>query len=98
MGAKNKRKKPPSIVDAEITDDGMLVIELNQAIPLGNSKKIILPADTLMGLAEEYASMPPAADTEYPGVPVLEYWDVFSEDEEEGEGDADDQDTPPEEN
>lgn len=96
MGSANKRKKPPLIVDAEITEDGMLVVELNVALPLGNSKKIILPADTLVGLAEEHASIPPAADTDYPGVPVLAYEDVFKDDEEPdtGEDDTEGEDDP----
>lgn len=89
MGAKDKRKKPPQIVDAEILGDGAILIEMNIAFPLGNSKKIILPADTLAGLIEEHASMPPASDTDFPGVPILEYWDVFEDPE-----DTEDPDSP----
>lgn len=89
MGSSNKRHKVPKIVDAEVLEDGMICIEMNLALPLGNSKKILLPAETLYALAEEHASIPPAADTDFPGVPVLAYEDVFSDDEEPDTGEDD---------
>lgn len=96
MGAQNKRKKLPKILDAELTEDGMIVIEMNVAFPMGNSKKIILPPETLLALGETYASMPAAADTDYPGVPVIQERDVFQDEgedpdtgEEEDEKDED---------
>lgn len=92
MGAKDKRKKPPTIVDAEITDDGCIIITMNQAFKMGNSKKIMLPPETLFSLGEEYASMPPASETDYPGVPVIEEADVFSEAaEDEAQGEEEDE-------
>lgn len=95
MGAKNKRQKPIKILDAEITADGCVIVELNVALKMGNSKKLMLPPETVFALGEECASMPPAADTDYPGVPVVEETDIWedepdgAEEEEDGEGEED---------
>lgn len=88
MGAKDKRQKLPKIVDAELTEDGMLLIEMNIAFKMGNSKKILLPPETLLALGETYASMPPATDTDYPGIPILEETDIFDEDEDPDQGET----------
>ena len=81
MAKEEKRRKELRVVDAEITDDGCIIIEMNDKFKMGNSKKILFPPETIFALGEEYASMPPAKDTDYPGVPVVEEEDVFSDDD-----------------
>lgn len=83
MGSKGKRKKELKVKNAEITEDGCLIIEMNDKFKMGNTNKILFPPETIFSLGEEYASMPPPNTTDYPGIPVVEEEDVFSDDEEE---------------
>lgn len=88
MGAKDKRKKDPIVKDAEITADGLLIVTMNVKFKMGNTDKIILPPETIYALGEEYGSMPPASETDYPGTPVVEVESVFADEgEEPDEGD-----------
>lgn len=74
--------KAPKIKDAEITEDGCLVITFNAASKVyPHTPKAIFTPDVLLGLVEEYAEIPPAQETDYPGIPIVTEEAVFDVEE-----------------
>lgn len=89
MGAK-KDEKPAKVKDAEITDDGCIVIDLGVKL-YPHTTKVLFTPDVLLELAKDYGEIPPSDFNDFPGVPVVDFEAVY-EDDEEGDGDGDGKD------
>lgn len=77
-------KRPPKVADAEITEDGSIVVKFNGKLrPYPHTDTAIFTPELLLALVEEYSEIPPAGDTDYPGVPIVDHDGVF-----EGDGEA----------
>ncbi|MGI0149205.1 MAG: hypothetical protein ACREDF_06710 [Thermoplasmata archaeon] len=74
-----KRKKLPKIVDAAITEDGCLLVELNLKVYSHTSKALFTP-EAILALIEEYAEIPPKEFNDFPGVPVVDAEFIFDDD------------------
>jgi hypothetical protein len=83
--AEKERKpwpKPPEVKNAEITDDGAIIVEFNMKLYPHTSRCIFTP-ELLYGLAEECGNIPPKEETDFPGIPIVTEEDLEPEDEED---------------
>lgn len=71
--------KPVKVINAEITDDGALIVEFNQAVAFPSTRKIIFMPDALELVADECAEIPPRESNDFPGVPVVRAEDIDEE-------------------
>lgn len=79
--------KSPRVVDAEITEDGYIVIEFNSASKVyPHTSKAVFSPEVLIWLVEKYGEIPPAEDTEYPGLPMVDESILSEMMEEDGDG------------
>ena len=85
MPKERKLTKEPKVMGAEITDDGCIIIEFNTKL-YPHTAKCIFPPEVLLGLAEDYGSIPPKDDTDFPGVPIVTEEAMLEEDGEEEDG------------
>lgn len=83
-----KRKEPvePKVLDAEILSDGAIVVDFNHKFLPKCGRAIFMP-EVLYELAKRYGEIPRPDETDFPGVPVLEWDAVFPDDDDEDEGD-----------
>jgi len=73
--------------DAEITEDGCLVVEFNIRIEgFLHTKRAVLTPELLYACAME-GEIPPKEETEYPGIPHVDLENVFDVDDDDDEGD-----------
>jgi hypothetical protein len=82
-----KEEKEPKVKDAEITEDGCIVIDLGVKL-YPHTTKVLFTPDVLLRLAKDYGDIPPQDSNDFPGIPVVDLDGVYDEDDEEGEGDA----------
>lgn len=75
--AARERRKDPKVNDATITEDGCIVVTMNQRI-FQHTADILFTPDVLMALAEDYGVIPPKDYNDYPGVPVVDTDAVFA--------------------
>ena len=81
------------VKDAEITEDGLIVLEFNESLnPTFNSKKVLFAPEVLIALAMKYGVIPPREETDFPGIPFVGGENVdlgpdSNEDEEDEDGD-----------
>lgn len=85
MGRKDE--KPPVVRNAEITDDGCLIVEFDRKLTPGfhHTTKAIFEPEVLFGLTQDFGMIPPAAETDFPGLPIVTEEAMISAEEEEGE-------------
>jgi hypothetical protein len=83
MPKERKLTKPPEVRNAEITDDGCLIVEFNIKLYPHTAKCVFTP-EVLYGLAEDFGSIPPKEETDFPGIPIVTEESMMEED---GEGD-----------
>lgn len=85
---------PVKVKDAEITEDGLIIIEFNEKLtPSFVTNKAVFAPEVLIALAIRYGEIPPREETDYPGIPLvapdkidLEHInEADDDDEEEGE-------------
>lgn len=78
------------VKDAEVTEDGLIMIEFNESLnPAFISKKAVFAPEVLMALAMRYGVIPPKEETDYPGLPFVGGENVDLGDEEDEDGDVD---------
>ena len=70
----------PRVTDAEITEDGSLVVKFDRYVSKGK-KKVLFMAEALFALAEEYGEIETEGD--FAGLPCVTEESIF--DEEDGE-------------
>jgi len=78
VGASNKRVKPPKVNDAEITEDGCLIVDMNCKVYPHTSQAVFTP-ELVLRLIQEYGDIPPSDYNDYPGVPIVTEESVFAE-------------------
>ena len=83
-----KEPKEPKVLDATITSDGCVIVQMNQKI-YPHTKDILFTPQVLIDLAETYGIIMPRDNNDFPGVPVVDSDAVFAEDpnDKSGEGD-----------
>jgi len=60
------------VKDAEVTEDGLIMIEFNESLnPAFISKKAVFAPEVLMALVMKYGVIPPKEETDYPGLPFV---------------------------
>jgi hypothetical protein len=73
--------KQIKILDAEITEDGCIKVSFNSAGKVyPHTADAIFTPEALLSLIEEYGDIPPAGDTDYPGVPIVDEDMIFDGD------------------
>lgn len=87
MPRDRKLTKLPEVRNAEITDDGCLIVEFNIKLYPHTAKCVFTP-EVLYGLAEDFGSIPPKEETDFPGIPIVTE-DAMMEDGDEGGGEKD---------
>ncbi len=71
-----KRAKPPKVKDVEILDDGCIIVDIGiQLFP--QMTKVLITPEAILALAEEYANIPPFNTNDFPGIPMMDYEDIF---------------------
>ncbi len=75
-------EKLPKIVDATILSDGVIQIDMNVKMAPFTTKSCLLTPEALLSLVREYGAIPPAAETEIPGIPILEEEAIFEDEDE----------------
>ncbi len=78
-------EKDPKINDAEITEDGHLLVTFNQACGFPSTRRILLEAEALFAIGEEYGNLMPEGYNDFPGVPVVSHDSVFEDDGDDNE-------------
>lgn len=75
----------PKVRECEITEDGFLVVEFDRKIEPGfnHTKRAVFDPEALYALVCAYGEIPPAEETEFAGIPHVEYEDVFPDDDED---------------
>jgi hypothetical protein len=72
------------VKDAEIGEDGCIMIEFNETLnPAFISKKAVFAPEVLIALAIKYGVIPPREETDYPGLPFVGGENVHLEDDED---------------
>lgn len=76
------------VKDAEITEDGLIVITFNEDLnPTFSTKTAVFAPESLIALAMKYGVIPPREETDYPGIPFVGPEEIhlenFDEDDEE---------------
>jgi hypothetical protein len=64
------RDKELKITDAEITEDGSIVVTFNAKTGAVEKRAVFTP-EALFALVKEYGDIPPKESTDYPGVPMV---------------------------
>jgi hypothetical protein len=75
----------PKITDAEITEDGAILIKFDR-FPMKSKKKVLFYPEALFALAQEYAEI--ETDGDFAGYPAV-YEEAIFPDEEESENPLD---------
>jgi hypothetical protein len=70
----------PRVTDAEITEDGALVVKFDRYVVKGKKKAVFMP-EALFALVEEYGEIETEGD--FAGLPCVSEESVFDEEEEE---------------
>jgi hypothetical protein len=83
--------KRPTIVDAEVTDDGQIIVEFNRAFRT-DSRKCVFTAEALIALAEDHSRFPDPSETDFPEIPIVDEQDIFESDGDDGEADEEEGD------
>jgi hypothetical protein len=74
------------VKDAEVTEDGLIMIEFNESLnPAFISKKAVFAPEVLMALAMKYGVIPPKEETDYPGLPFVGGENIHLGDDDEDE-------------
>jgi hypothetical protein len=82
--------KRPTIVEAEITDDGQIIVEFNKAFRT-DTRRCTFTADALIALAEEHSRFADSSETDFPEIPIVDVEDLFEvedDDDDDDDGDA----------
>ena len=77
--------KPPKVMDAEISADGLLMVQFNQQVKPFTGKKAVFTPEALLRIIEEYGEIPDSEDLEdkdYAGMPHVDEADVFDDEKE----------------
>jgi hypothetical protein len=74
-------EKPPKVKDAEITEDGCIVIDLGVKL-YPHTTKVLFTPDVLLALAKDYGDIPPQDSNDFPGIPVVDVDGVYDDEEE----------------
>lgn len=89
--SKEPRLKNPKVKDATITEDGSILIEFNEKI-YPHTKSAIFTPQALLALVSEYGEIPPVGTNDFDGIPMVDYEDVFDDDDSpERNGEADEE-------
>jgi hypothetical protein len=75
----------PKITNAEITDDGAIIVKFDRNVVKGKKKAVFLP-ETLFDLAQEYGEIETEGD--FAGLPFVYSESILAADEDGGEGEA----------
>lgn len=72
----------PRVTDAEITEDGALVVKFDRYVVKGKKRAVFMP-EALFALVEEYGEIETEGD--FAGLPHVSEESIFDEEEEDGE-------------
>ncbi len=75
-----------TVADAEITDDGALIVHFNQAFK-PNTRRCVFTPEALFEIARDCSFWPGDDMTDIKGIPMVTEDSLYEDDEEEGEGD-----------
>lgn len=71
-----QREKVLKVTDAEITEDGSIVVTFNEKTGAVEKRAVFTP-ESLFALVKEYGDIPPKENTDYPGVPMVTEEAIF---------------------
>ena len=75
-----------TVADAEITDDGAIIIQFNQAFKT-NMRRCVFTPEALFEIARDCSFWPGDDMTDFKGIPMVTEDSLYEDDEEEGAGD-----------
>jgi hypothetical protein len=78
--------KPPVVRNVEITEDGCIIVEFDRKLAPAffHTTKAIFEPEALFGLVQDFGMIPTAAETDFPGLPIVTE-EAMMEDEDEEE-------------
>lgn len=71
--------KNPKVQDAEITEDGALVVKFNRSVLYPQTKQVIFTPEALHAIAEDYGVMPEPDENDFPGIPIVTEEAIYEE-------------------